>query len=406
VHIDFFVALAAAVGVHALLRVVAGRRGRAGGVAGVPARRAAAAALLPALVLAAEIFVAEPNRESLGAGPAGMHAYRESREILSRIAESGERAWIRSIGTTPALPPKLATYLRMRSIGDYEPVNLRRQSEYFTWLMEGRIAPVDEGRPYSGRLKHLTAPTHPGALRERGHLLDVAAVRWLVVAKLHADRDELGEFVRAHGLVAEPVEDPRFVLLRNERASPRAFTVYEVSEAPEPAALMAALADPGFDPLVSSFAEGAALVLSAVAPPRGAPARIVRDSETEVEVEARLEAPGMLVLVDSFYPGWRATVAGRELPIVAVNHLFRGVMLEAGTHLVRFEYAPWTVPVGAATSGLAAVALLVLWRRRGGRVPGDAELPAQGPGDSMRRGEPAAAKTENATMGSGDSRER
>ena len=103
------------------------------------------------------------------------------------------------------------------------------------------------------------------------------------------------------------------------------------------------------------------------APARGRPARIVREEEEEVEIEATLDAPGLVVLADTVYPGWRATVDGAPAPIFATNHLFRGVPVPSGTHRIRFVYAPWTIPCGIAVSALALAILVGLawrpWRR-------------------------------------------
>ncbi|MFP6605973.1 MAG: hypothetical protein VCC19_05310 [Myxococcota bacterium] len=368
---DFFLGLVAAAGVHGALRLVGERFVDAAS----PTRGWAVA--VPAALLALEIFAAEPNRESLYFAPSSMDAYSQERDFYTRIRESGERAWIRSPGLQSRLPPKLATYFEMRSVGDYEPLNLRRQANYFTYLMEGRLTPARAGRPYSGRLKHLTAPTYPGALSQRGHLLDVAAVQWFVVSRQGAQRGELGRTVEERAWQPEPGSDPDFVLFRNPHAVPRAFVVHDVREAPEPLALMDAMSNPDFDPLAWSYAEGVAAVDGPK--PYGAPAHILVDEETVVEVEAELAEPGMLVLADSFYPGWVATVEGVRHEILPANHLFRGVLLPAGTHRVRFEYDPWTFPVGAGASACALVAIAFLVRR-GQRGP---ELPASSRSDSI-----------------------
>jgi hypothetical protein len=354
--VDFFLALVAGVGAHSALRWLQGRFSESS----ASARWLAA---LPIALLVLEIFVAPPNRESVYFAPGSMDVYSQERDFYTRIRDSGTRVWIRSAGIQSKLPPKLASYFEMRSVGDYEPLNLRRQAEYFTYLMEGRLRPARGGRPYSGRLKHLTAPTYPGALAQRGHLLDVAAVHWFVVSRPGAERGELGRVVEERAWLREPVRDPDFALFRNPHAVPRAFVVHDVREAPEPLALLAAMSDPGFDPLAWSYAEGATLSESPA--PYGTPARIVVDEETRVVVEAELARPGMLVLADSFYPGWRASVEGKSLEILPANHLFRGVLLPAGRHRVRFEYAPWTWPVGAGISAFAMLAVAVAVRPRG-----------------------------------------
>ena len=100
------------------------------------------------------------------------------------------------------------------------------------------------------------------------------------------------------------------------------------------------------------------------------------DEPNRVVVHARLAEPGMLVLADSYYPGWRATLEGAVLDIHPANHLFRGVFLPAGSHRVVFEYRPRSFVLGALISGASALVCLALalWdplraRRAAGRAP-------------------------------------
>jgi hypothetical protein len=83
-----------------------------------------------------------------------------------------------------------------------------------------------------------------------------------------------------------------------------------------------------------------------------------------VEIEARLSSPGLVVLADAFYPGWTLSVTtdgvARDAPIVRTNRVMRGAMLPPGHHRLVYEYRPASVLVGAAISGLTAVALLTI----------------------------------------------
>ena len=104
----------------------------------------------------------------------------------------------------------------------------------------------------------------------------------------------------------------------------------------------------------------------------GSGATVTAYGAHEVVIEATTPTPAMLVLTDTDYPGWRATVDGVGVPIVRVDTLFRGVALPAGTHEVRFEFAPWSVRFGVAVSGVASVVIAgaVAWtlrRPRGAR---------------------------------------
>jgi uncharacterized membrane protein YfhO len=77
-----------------------------------------------------------------------------------------------------------------------------------------------------------------------------------------------------------------------------------------------------------------------------------------VLLEADLDAPGLVVVVDAWDPGWRARVDGRPAEVLRANGAFRAVAAPAGRHVVEMRYRPWPVALGLALSGLGLVALL------------------------------------------------
>jgi hypothetical protein len=86
-----------------------------------------------------------------------------------------------------------------------------------------------------------------------------------------------------------------------------------------------------------------------------------------LELTARASSRGLLVLSEFYYPGWSATVNGKEARIYRVDGFLRGITIAPGESRVVLEYSPRSVYSGAALS-LAAfmgVALaLVLYKRR------------------------------------------
>jgi uncharacterized membrane protein YfhO len=79
----------------------------------------------------------------------------------------------------------------------------------------------------------------------------------------------------------------------------------------------------------------------------------------DVQIEVSLDRSGILVLNDTAYPGWTATVDGHAKEWIDANYLFRGVLLPPGKHAVRFRYQPKSFRWGATISGLALAGLLV-----------------------------------------------
>ncbi len=95
--------------------------------------------------------------------------------------------------------------------------------------------------------------------------------------------------------------------------------------------------------------------------------QISRDLGGEVDVSASLGEPGFLVLADSYYPGWKAYVDGREVPLLRADYAVRAVQLGPGQHQVCFVYEPSSFRLGLILSlvGLLATAgCLFLSRRR------------------------------------------
>ena len=173
------------------------------------------------------------------------------------------------------------------------------------------------------------------------------------------------------------VYDQEIKVYRNEAAFPRAFVMHceeesEVSGWPE-----------GFDPRTTLLVEteGRMQMLTSCAMQ---PAAISSYGLNEVFVQAELDAPGWLVLADSFSTGWKAYVttepqatdAETESPIpnsqypipntehqttlYRANGNFRAVPLHAGKHTVRFHYMPRSFQMGLYASFLAGVTLFLL----------------------------------------------
>lgn len=95
-----------------------------------------------------------------------------------------------------------------------------------------------------------------------------------------------------------------------------------------------------------------------------ASAKILLYEPDQVLVRAHLKQPGYLVLLDTYYPGWKASAQGRPLPIMRADYNFRAVALPAGRFDVRFRYEPASFSLGVLLSFCSAALLLAVWKRR------------------------------------------
>jgi hypothetical protein len=90
-----------------------------------------------------------------------------------------------------------------------------------------------------------------------------------------------------------------------------------------------------------------------------APADIVVEHDSTLELVVRAPTAGYVYLADTMYPGWNATVDGRPTRIELADGFARAVHVGPGFHRIRFVYRPSQFELGAYIT-LAAIAVSLL----------------------------------------------
>ena len=119
--------------------------------------------------------------------------------------------------------------------------------------------------------------------------------------------------------------------------------------------------DPAFDP-------GASVVLEGEEVPEVAPddraddeVAVVDEAPERIRLRARLGGAGVLVVADTYFPGWEARVDRRPSAILRANYAFRALALAAGAHDVELAYRPRSFRIGVALSLAGLVLVAALW---------------------------------------------
>lgn len=84
----------------------------------------------------------------------------------------------------------------------------------------------------------------------------------------------------------------------------------------------------------------------------------------EVRLKAKLDAPGLIVIADTYYPGWTATVDGKPAPIYRANRAMRAIPASAGEHEVVMTFRSVPFIAGAIVSGVTMLATLAFFAVR------------------------------------------
>jgi hypothetical protein len=235
--------------------------------------------------------------------------------------------------------------------------------------------------------RYFLLPTNPGDWLDESRGIAAFLDR---AERLHPDLDALRRSGGESALARWQAEQD-WQLLRNEAAFPRAWVVHEARriepvDPGDPEALDRAMRrlllqndrlwhdprrpvldlrttaliesdDP--DVLRGFVAPGASMTSERVT--------VVRHEPGRVELAVELDRPGVVILADTYYPGWRLTLDGQPSTILRANRMMRGAAVPAGRHRLVFRYEPWSVRLGfvAGVAGLVLVAVLAV---RAGRL--------------------------------------
>jgi hypothetical protein len=81
-------------------------------------------------------------------------------------------------------------------------------------------------------------------------------------------------------------------------------------------------------------------------------------SANSLTIQATTETPRLLVVADTYYPGWQAELDGSPVPLYETNVALRGVVVPSGTHTVILRFRPSTLFIGVSITLLTCFGLL------------------------------------------------
>jgi len=167
-------------------------------------------------------------------------------------------------------------------------------------------------------------------------------------------------------LTRSPISDPRLHadsvqdgvwVYRNIDCDPRAYVVHRVQAVPDGLTRLAS-GQGGFPAGIAYVSENS-IPLDRIGPAE--PVQSFRQPDpNHLVIDATSTDSGLLVIADTSYPGWTATIDGAAAPVVRVNGAMRGVYLPNGKHHVELEYECRSLAVGAGISAVALLAALGL----------------------------------------------
>lgn len=193
------------------------------------------------------------------------------------------------------LESNFATYYGLYDLSGYDALYPRKIGE-LVWTASNNGIPVNDFSRST-----VVMPTKQSDARN--NLWNLAGVRW-IINKDDMLADHPGQ--KSNDLSSDFKliwEEGKWQIYENTQAYPRAFFTNNLHE-------------------ISSVSL----------------AEIVSYQANAVEIKVDALSDGYLILTDTFYPGWKATIDSSEVNIVPAFGAFRAVPVVSGTHMVKFTY--------------------------------------------------------------------
>lgn len=223
---------------------------------------------------------------------------------------------------------------------------LRRQHGPFRVEVDDKAIPYNFGDWHGvdqmgGYLASLTTNVQPVPGSRNARML--LGTRYYIGSK-PAHESQVQVFEAASGLK----------VYMNEGAFPRTWTVHKIGDAN--------LDSPISRLREETFLNGPAPALETCSA-RDA-TRLVSRTSGKLEIEASMACRGMLVVGEVFFPGWKARVDGRPVPLYEVYGFLRGVVVDGGPHRIEMVYRPVSVILGGVLTGIGLLGMAVLAFRK------------------------------------------
>jgi hypothetical protein len=183
----------------------------------------------------------------------------------------------------------------------------------------------------------------------------------------------------AFGPAGRPRKAQQFHITPRPTALPFAYAAAGVAPASDLAGALALWRRPDFDPRRQTIFECERAPLVGVREAAGLVGHR-RSTPERIDIDVGHDRGDLVVVAESWAPGWRARAEDRELEVRPANVATLGVIVPPGVRRFTLEYRPRSFELGALFSGITVLSILLylLWayRRRRGLLSSPAPMPA------------------------------
>ena len=248
---------------------------------------------------------------------------------------------------------QVSLYYELSTLEGYDALYPSRIGEFASYVADGTLHPASR-----------SVVEFPKTGKYSQKALNLLGYKYIVHKVSDTDKPWAYPFWKSPQDFQTVYQDGNYIVLENKNAFPRVFltqSYIHTTEKENPLEFMFTKSidlkktivleeDPHINSN-SSFAGSANVTLY--------------KSDT-IKIATKSNADSLLFLSDTFFPGWRAYVDGRETPILRADYAFRSIVVPSGIHTVIFSYWSSEFVYGGIISlvGLLLLVFLYFFQKR------------------------------------------
>jgi hypothetical protein len=159
-------------------------------------------------------------------------------------------------------------------------------------------------------------------------------------------------------------EDGKVISYKNLDSLPRAFFVKE-KRVLDRKGILEYMKSPSFCPEKEVILEEELKEMKNVkCKMKNVKCKITKYEPNRVVIDVNTPTNGFLFLSDTYYPGWKSYVDGKETKIYKANYCFRAVWVEKGHHLIEMRFLPESFIIGLVGSILSLITIAIFLKSK------------------------------------------
>lgn len=270
------------------------------------------------------------------------------------------RFWGYGYGT---IASNIATGINIYDIEGYDPLYPKWYAEFIGLSKEGVLPHMfsDENRsnatiaPGFGKNGFMENPY-------RLRVLNLGSVRYILDRVENGSTEE--SFPPSLFRQIETIND--WKILESSTALPRIFLVNDYAIATSPKEQTSIIMQPLFNPKTTALLEESPQFTASMNQNIGT-AVLQSYEPNKIIIQTQNSIPSILIITDTYYPGWTATIDKTRTSIKRVNYAYRAIFVPEGEHAITMRFDPPSLRIGiwvSIGSILILIAFLILYPKK------------------------------------------